>query len=76
MIWNVPGHKGGRRSKALTQGSDYLPTLIELTGGKARPELPGRSLEADLRGNRRSCRAHDFHVGVVWRIVARSGREE
>ena len=44
MIWNVPGLKGGRRSKALTQGIDYLPTLIELTGGKALPELPGRTI--------------------------------
>ena len=50
MIWIVPGLKGGRRSKALTQGVDYLPTLIELTGGKARPELPGRSLKQTFAG--------------------------
>jgi arylsulfatase A-like enzyme len=50
MIWSVPGLKGGRRSKSLTQGIDYFPTLIELTGGKARPELPGRSLVKAFQG--------------------------
>src|SRR5882672_3343150 len=28
MIWNAPGLKGGQRSKALTQGIDFFPTLI------------------------------------------------
>ncbi len=50
MIWHVPGLKGGQRSKVLTQGIDYFPTLIELTGGKMRPELPGRSLKQALNG--------------------------
>ncbi len=51
MIWHIPGLKGGQRSKALTQGIDYLPTLIQLTGGKARPELPGRSLTQTFTGS-------------------------
>ena len=45
MIWSVPGMRGGRRSKTLAQGIDIFPTLLDLTGGKARPELPGRSLK-------------------------------
>ncbi len=50
MIWSVPGLRGGRRTKAMAQGIDYFPTLIELTGGKARPELPGRSLKQTFGG--------------------------
>ena len=50
MIWHVPGLKGGQRMKALTQSIDYFPTLLELTGGKARPDLPGRSLKSAMGG--------------------------
>ena len=46
MIWHVPGIRGGRRSKALTQGIDIFPTLVDLTGGKMPRETPGRSLKA------------------------------
>lgn len=45
MIWHVPGMRGGRRSKALTQGIDIFPTMVDLTGGKLPRELPGRSLK-------------------------------
>ncbi len=45
MIWHVPGMKGGRRSKVLSQGIDIFPTMVDLTGGKLPKELPGRSLK-------------------------------
>jgi len=50
MIWSIPGMKGGLRTRQLTQGIDYFPTLIELTGGKPRPDLPGRSLKSAFAG--------------------------
>jgi len=50
MIWKAPGFGGARRSKVLEQGIDIFPTMIELTGGKARPDLPGRSLKQALAG--------------------------
>jgi arylsulfatase A-like enzyme len=51
MIWSAPGLKGGRRTKTMAQGIDYFPTLIELTGGKKRSDLPGRSLTSALAGS-------------------------
>jgi arylsulfatase A-like enzyme len=45
MLWHIPGTRGGRQSKALTQGIDIFPTLVDLTGGKLPRELPGRSLK-------------------------------
>jgi len=55
MIWHVPGMAGqGRRSRALVQGIDIFPTLIDLTGGKLDRDLPGRSLKPILAHNDRS----------------------
>ena len=50
MIWHVPGMKGGRQSKALAQGIDIFPTMVDLTGGKLPRELPGRSLKQMFAG--------------------------
>jgi arylsulfatase A-like enzyme len=55
MIWHVPGMDGqGWRSRTLTQGVDIFPTLIDLTGGKANRELPGKSLKPFLTNKDRS----------------------
>ena len=55
MIWHVPGMAGpGWRSRALVQGIDIFPTLVDLTGGKLDRDLPGRSLKPIMARNDRS----------------------
>ncbi len=59
----------GRRTRALVQYVDVLPTLVELAGGDpeaARPPLDGRSFAAVLRGERDAHRnfAYGLHHNV------------
>jgi len=61
MIWYAPGRIGkGIRVKNLTQHVDMFPTLLDLTGGKAKNELPGRSLKPFLQG--KSKKEEDFTI--------------
>jgi arylsulfatase A-like enzyme len=55
MIWRMPGMAGrGRRTRALAQGIDIFPTLVDLTDGKPDTNLPGQSLRPILTGQNRS----------------------
>lgn len=49
-IWKVPGLRKPHRPADYVQGIDILPTLVELTGGKADPAWRGRSLKSCLEG--------------------------
>ena len=61
MIWYAPGLiKTGTRVRNLAQGVDLFPTLVDLTGGRVRAELPGRSLKPFLQGE--SKKEKDFTV--------------
>ncbi len=61
MIWSAPGRiAGGLRIKNLAQCVDLFPTLIDLTGGKERDDLMGRSLKPFLQGE--SKREEDFAI--------------
>ena len=46
-----PGIQGGRRSDALVELVDLVPTLTDLCGFDALPGVQGRSLAPMLRGN-------------------------
>jgi len=48
------------RSQAMISFADFLPTFIELAGGKVPGDLDGRSFAAVLRGERAAHRAHIF----------------
>jgi len=45
-----PGVSGGRIAPTVARGIDVLPTLLDLAGMKARPEIEGRSLRPALEG--------------------------
>lgn len=42
---------GGRRSEAMISSADFVPTLIELAGGRAPAGIDGRSFAELLAGN-------------------------
>ena len=51
MIWYAPGRiQKGKKEKALAQGIDIFPTLIDLLDGKKSDDLMGRSLKPFLTG--------------------------
>ncbi|MCA9179427.1 MAG: sulfatase [Planctomycetales bacterium] len=52
----------GTRSDAIVQYADVLPTLIEAAGGKASPELDGRSFLPVLKG--KSAKHRELAFGV------------
>ncbi|HXF82101.1 MAG TPA: sulfatase [bacterium] len=69
FLVRLPGGRGGgRRSEALIQGQDLLPTLLELAGvAGARDYLHGRSFAAVLRGEtdtHREAIITGFHEGI------------
>ncbi len=50
LLIKLPGIEGGRRCDALVQLVDLMPTLAELGGAEAPPDIHGRSLLPLLRG--------------------------
>lgn len=58
-VW--PGVVRARaRSKAMLSFTDFLPTFLELAGGKAPADLDGRSFASVLRGRSAAHRNHIF----------------
>jgi arylsulfatase A-like enzyme len=49
LIWAGPGVTGGARCSRPVELLDVFPTLLELTGQPARPDLEGHSLVPQLR---------------------------
>ena len=51
FIMYAPGQMtAGTRTSVMAEGVDLFPTLVDLTGGEAIKELPGRSLKPFLSG--------------------------
>lgn len=50
MLWSLPGETGSRSVATAIDQIDFVPTLLELAGLPAMPELPGRSFAAALLG--------------------------
>ncbi len=50
LIIHEPGQNGGKRIKAIAQHCDIAPTILELAGINAPPEMDGESLVPYLRG--------------------------
>lgn len=59
VVW--PGVvKPGTRTAAMVQWIDFLPTLLEAAGGKAPPDIDGRSFLPVLRGESHTHRERIF----------------
>ena len=54
--------KAGSRSDAIVQYEDLLPTFIDIAGGKARPELDGKSFKDALFGKTDTARKYAFGI--------------
>jgi uncharacterized sulfatase len=55
-----PGIQAGGKSDALVSWIDLLPTLVELGGGQAPPDIDGRSFAAVLNGGAKQHRDDVF----------------
>jgi len=69
LIVVAPG-RGGARVARVVETVDYAPTIYELTGVQAPPDLPGRSRAADLG------RADPTLEGYAWAENKLNGFEE
>ncbi len=72
MIWSMPGKMGeGIQSNALTDLVDLFPTLIDLTGGKEREDLPGRSIRSVLEGDENDFEREELYTSGAYGQVDR-----
>ena len=54
--------KAGSTSDAIVQYEDLLPTFLDIAGGKARPELDGKSFKSALFGETKEARDYAFGI--------------